>query len=51
MGTELSFTFRLLTDADFEMMYGWLDESGVVRWRESEDLSMPGSTAALWCST
>jgi hypothetical protein len=42
MGTELWFIFGLLSDADFEMVQGWLNESGVVRWCEGEDLSMPG---------
>ncbi len=45
MSRELSFTFRLLSDADIEMMHGWLNEPGVVRWWEGEDVSMPAVAA------
>lgn len=45
MTVELSFTFRLLDEDDFEMMHGWLNEPGVVRWWEGEDVSMPAIVA------
>jgi len=35
------FSFRKLDDNDLEMMHGWLNEPGVVRWWEGEDVSMP----------
>lgn len=41
----LSFSFRLLVDADFEMMHDWLNEPGVVRWWEGEDVSMAAVAA------
>lgn len=35
----LSLTFRPLTDEDLPMMHGWLNEPGVVRWWEGDDVS------------
>lgn len=34
--------FRPLEAADLEMMHRWLNEPGVVRWWEGDDVSMPG---------
>lgn len=45
MNTELSFRFRPFTDGDFGLMHGWLNEPGVVRWWEGEDVSMPAVVA------
>ena len=41
MSTDLKIDFRPLADADLEMMHVWLNEPGVVRWWEGEDVSMP----------
>jgi aminoglycoside 6'-N-acetyltransferase len=32
-------TFRRLVDDDLPMLYGWLNEPGVVRWWEGDDVS------------
>ena len=32
-------TFRRLTDDDLPLLHGWLNEPGVVRWWEGEDVS------------
>ena len=45
MTDELHFTFRPLVDDDLDMMHGWLNEPGVVRWWEGEDVTMAGVTA------
>jgi len=45
MTAELSFTFRALGTGDFDMMHNWLNEPGVVRWWEGEDVSMPAIVA------
>ena len=34
--------FRRLVDADLPMMHGWLNEPGVVRWWEGDDVSWEG---------
>lgn len=45
-------TFRRLTDSDLPTMHGWLNEPGVVRWWEGDDVSWEavvrdyGSTSA-----
>ena len=38
----LAFTFRLVTEADLELLHGWLNEPGVVRWWEGDDVSPEG---------
>lgn len=43
--TDLRFEFRLLTDADLDMMHAWLNEPGVVRWWEGDDVSLPAVRA------
>ena len=35
----MRFTFRRLTDDDLPMMHRWLNEPGVVRWWEGDDVS------------
>jgi hypothetical protein len=35
-------TFRPLVDADLPMLHGWLNEPGVVRWWEDDDVSWDG---------
>jgi len=35
-------TFRRLTDHDLPMLHAWLNEPGVVRWWEGEDVSWEG---------
>jgi aminoglycoside 6'-N-acetyltransferase len=35
----VSITFRPLTDDDLSMLHAWLNEPGVVRWWEGEDVS------------
>lgn len=35
-------TFRRLTDDDLPMLHGWLNEPGVVRWWEGDDVSWEG---------
>lgn len=40
-----SFSFRPLTEKDYKLMYRWLNEPGVVRWWEGEDVSMPAIVA------
>jgi len=35
----VTFTFRPLEDADLPMLHGWLNEPGVVRWWEGDDVS------------
>jgi aminoglycoside 6'-N-acetyltransferase len=34
--------FRRLTDADLPLLHGWLNEPGVVRWWEGDDVSRAG---------
>lgn len=34
-------TFRRLTDDDLPLLHGWLNEPGVVRWWEGDDVSWP----------
>lgn len=36
------FTFRLLVDDDLELMHTWLNEPGVVRWWEGDDVTPNG---------
>ena len=36
------FTFRRLTDDDLPMLHAWLNEPGVVRWWEGDDVSWDG---------
>ena len=43
--SEHRFSFRPLVDADLPMMYRWLNEPGVIRWWEGEDVSLPAVTA------
>jgi RimJ/RimL family protein N-acetyltransferase len=35
-------TFRRLTDGDLPLLHGWLNEPGVVRWWEGDDVSWEG---------
>ena len=35
-------TFRRLTDDDLPLLHRWLNEPGVVRWWEGDDVSWPG---------
>lgn len=35
-------TFRRLTDDDLAILHGWLNEPGVVRWWEGDDVSWEG---------
>lgn len=35
-------TFRRLTDDDLAVLHGWLNEPGVVRWWEGDDVSWEG---------
>ena len=35
-------SFRPLQDDDLPMLHGWLNEPGVVRWWEGDDVSWPG---------
>lgn len=37
----MRFTFRPLVEADLRLMHDWLNEPGVVRWWEGEDVSWP----------
>lgn len=39
------FTFRRLTDADLSLMHRWLNEPGVLRWWEGDDVSWDGVVA------
>ena len=36
---ELPLSFRPLTDADLPMLHRWLNEPGIVRWWEGDDVS------------
>ncbi len=45
--TDLRFTFRLLAEDDFEMMHGWLNEPGVVRWPSDFAPERPGQERLL----
>lgn len=38
----LRFTFRQVETADLPMLHGWLNEPGVVRWWEGDDVSWTG---------
>lgn len=38
----MSITFRRLTDADLPLLHEWLNEPGVVRWWEGDDVSWKG---------
>ena len=40
-----TFTFRPLDEADLAMMHRWLNDPGVVRWWEGEDVSLPAVVA------
>lgn len=40
MAVDDQFVFRPLSDDDLFMMHAWLNEPGVVRWWEGEDVSM-----------
>lgn len=35
----MNISFRRLTDDDLELLHGWLNEPGVVRWWEGDDVS------------
>jgi acetyl esterase/lipase len=44
-------TFRRLTDDDLPLLHDWLNESGVVRWWEGDDVSWAGGSttgAPVW---
>jgi RimJ/RimL family protein N-acetyltransferase len=43
---EVDVSFRRLTDADLPVLHGWLNEPGVARWWEGEDLSREGVAGA-----
>ena len=41
----MDLAFRPLTDDDLPLLHGWLNEPGVVRWWEDDDLSWEGVVA------
>ena len=41
----MDLTFRRLTDGDLPMLHRWLNEPGVVRWWEGDDVSWPAVVA------
>lgn len=41
-GPELDFTFRSLEDSDLSLLHSWLNEPGIVRWWEGDDVSWEG---------
>lgn len=41
-------TFRALETADLAMLHGWLNEPGVVRWWEGQDVSWEGVRASYF---
>lgn len=45
MSSEPSWTFRPLTDDDLTLLHVWLNEPGVVRFWEGDDVSWPGVIA------
>lgn len=42
MAVTTAFTFRRITDDDLALMHRWLNEPGIVRWWEGDDVSWDG---------